>query len=82
MGHDRNPEEVYLAYLPLAHIFEITQEIIVLSLGIKVGYSSPATLTDSSPGIISGQIGDINILKPTVMAAVPIILDRINNSLR
>ena len=82
MGQDRYPEEVYLAYLPLAHIFEITQEIIVLSLGIKVGYSSPATLTDSSPGIISGQLGDVNVLKPTVMAAVPIILDRINNSLR
>ena len=82
MGNERNPKEVYLAYLPLAHIFEITQEIIVLSLGIKVGYSTPATLTDSSPGIISGNLGDINVLKPTVMAAVPIILDRICKALR
>jgi long-subunit acyl-CoA synthetase (AMP-forming) len=82
MGHERSPNEVYLAFLPLAHIFEITQEIIVLSLGIKVGYSSPSTLTDSSPGIVPGQLGDISVLKPTVMAAVPIILDRIYKSLR
>ena len=47
MGHERTPEEAYLAYLPLAHIFEITQELICLALGIKVGYSSPHTLTDS-----------------------------------
>ena len=82
MGHERNSREAYLAYLPLAHIFEITQEIIVLSLGIKVGYSTPATLTDTSPGILPGQLGDIRVLKPTVMAAVPIILDRIYKSLR
>ena len=82
MGHERSPNEVYLAFLPLAHIFEITQEIIVLSLGIKVGYSSPSTLTDSSPGIVPGQLGDISVLKPTVMAAVPIILDRIYKALR
>ena len=82
MGHERSPNEVYLAFLPLAHIFEITQEIIVLSLGIKVGYSSPSTLTDSSTGIVPGQLGDISVLKPTVMAAVPIILDRIYKALR
>ena len=82
MGHERSQNEVYLAFLPLAHIFEITQEIIVLSLGIKVGYSSPSTLTDSSPGIVPGQLGDISVLKPTVMAAVPIILDRIYKALR
>ena len=82
MGHERSQNEVYLAFLPLAHIFEITQEIIVLSLGIKVGYSSPSTLTDSSTGIVPGQLGDISVLKPTVMAAVPIILDRIYKALR
>ena len=45
MGEKRSPDEAYLAYLPLAHIFELTHEILVLSLGIKVGYSSPNTLT-------------------------------------
>lgn len=82
MGHERSPDEAYLAYLPLAHIFEITQEIIVLALGIKVGYSSPHTLTDSSTAIMPGHRGDISILRPTVMAAVPVILDRIYKSVR
>ena len=82
MGYERYPEEVYLGYLPLAHIFEITQEIIVLSLGIKVGYSSPHTLTDASTAIMPGHRGDISVLRPTVMAAVPLILDRIYKSLR
>ena len=45
IGEDRSADEAYLAYLPLAHIFELTHEILVLSLGIKVGYSSPNTLT-------------------------------------
>ena len=45
LGEKRTPDEAYLAYLPLAHIFELTHEILVLSLGIKVGYSSPNTLT-------------------------------------
>ena len=82
MGYERHSDEVYLAYLPLAHIFEITQEIIVLSLGIKVGYSSPHTLTDASTAILPGHRGDISILRPSVMAAVPLILDRIYKSLR
>ena len=66
----------------MAHIFELTQEFIVLSLGIKIGYSNPYTLTDSSTAIMPGQRGDMSILKPTVMAAVPLILDRIYKSLR
>ena len=47
MGHERHPEESYLGYLPLAHIFELTQEFIVLFNGCKIGYSSPYTLMDS-----------------------------------
>lgn len=82
LGHHRYPEEAYLAYLPLAHIFELTQEFIVLSLGIKIGYSSPSTLTDSSSAILPGHKGDISILRPTVMSAVPLILDRIYKLLR
>ena len=53
MGHERHPEESYLGYLPLAHIFELTQEFIVLFNGCKIGYSSPYTLTDSRYALIS-----------------------------
>lgn len=44
---------------------------------MTIGYSSPNTLTDSSPGNVEGQAGDLRILKPTVLVSVPLILDRI-----
>lgn len=48
-----------------------------LLAGVTIGYSSPFTLTDTSPGVVSGQIGDLKLLKPTVIVSVPLILDRI-----
>ena len=55
-GCDLNLDnEAYLAYLPLAHIFELTHEILMLFMGIKIGYSSPLTLTDSGVRISKGQ---------------------------
>jgi long-chain acyl-CoA synthetase len=69
--------DAYIAYLPLAHIFELTMEILVLLMGVKVGYSGPNTLTDSSTGIKTGHVGDATLLRPTVLTAVPVILDRI-----
>ena len=46
-------------------------------MGVPIGYSSPYTLTDGSSKIIKGEKGDISILRPTVIIAVPIILDRL-----
>jgi long-chain acyl-CoA synthetase len=34
-------------------------------------------MTDSSPGLSKGQISDIKLLRPTIMLAVPLVLDRI-----
>ena len=76
-GTVRDDTESYFGYLPLAHIFELTMEIVVLLMGIKVGYSSPLTLTDASTGVMKGQQGDAQILKPTAMCTVPLVLDRI-----
>lgn len=44
--------------------------------GVKIGYASPFTLTDSAPGLVPGQKCDIKLLKPTVITAVPLVLDR------
>ncbi len=38
---------------------------------------SPNTLTDKSTMIRPGDKGDAPILKPTLMACVPLIIDRI-----
>ncbi|XP_068644005.1 long chain acyl-CoA synthetase 8 isoform X2 [Aristolochia californica] len=69
----------YLAYLPLAHIFELAAEIVMLSSGTAIGYGSALTLTDTSNKIKKGTQGDATVLKPTLMTSVPAILDRIRD---
>ncbi|XP_042520574.1 long chain acyl-CoA synthetase 8 [Macadamia integrifolia] len=71
--------DVYLAYLPLAHVFELAAEAVMLSAGCAIGYGSALTLTDSSSKIKKGTLGDATVLKPTLMAAVPAILDRVRD---
>jgi len=69
--------DVYIGYLPLAHILELIAENMMVVFGVSIGYSSPNTLTDKSTMIKKGEQGDASVLKPTFMACVPLILDRI-----
>lgn len=69
--------DVYIGYLPLAHILELIAENMMSLFGVAIGYSSPNTLTDKSTMIKKGGKGDASILRPTFMACVPLILDRI-----
>jgi len=71
----------YIAYLPLAHVLELLAETSCLMYGIKIGYSSPATLTNKSTKVARGSKGDANLLRPTLMCAVPLILERIYKSI-
>jgi long-chain acyl-CoA synthetase len=71
--------DVYLAYLPLAHVFELEAESVMLTAGIGIGYGSALTLTDTSSKIKKGTAGDASALRPTLMAAVPAILDRVRD---
>ena len=71
------PEDVYIAYLPLAHVLEMLSEMTMLLLGVSVGYSSPNTMTDMSSAIRKGDKGDVTLLRPTIMCSVPLILIRI-----
>ncbi|XP_027171086.1 long chain acyl-CoA synthetase 8 [Coffea eugenioides] len=70
-------DDVYLAYLPLAHVFELAAESVMLTAGATIGYGSALTLTDTSNKIKKGTKGDASMLQPTLMAAVPAILDRV-----
>lgn len=69
--------DTIIGYLPLAHIFELAAEIVCLRYGCKIGYSSPLTLHDRGAKIQPGTHGDCYALRPTLMAAVPAIMDRI-----
>ncbi|XP_075959208.1 long-chain-fatty-acid--CoA ligase 4 [Anarhichas minor] len=71
------PNDTYIAYLPLAHVLEMTAEISCITYGCRIGYSSPQTLSDQSTKIKRGSKGDCSVLRPTVLAAVPEIMDRI-----
>ncbi|KAH3746281.1 Long-chain-fatty-acid-CoA ligase [Pelomyxa schiedti] len=68
------PNDRFLAYLPLAHIIEIVSEFVCLTAGSLIGYSTPRTLTD---GFVYNCVGDINEFHPTILTAVPAVLERI-----
>ncbi|KAL1457447.1 hypothetical protein WDU94_007679 [Cyamophila willieti] len=71
------PNDVFLGYLPLAHVFELLSESVCLLCGVAIGYSTPLTMIDTSSKIKRGTKGDASVLHPTALTAVPLILDRI-----
>ncbi|KAK6310587.1 hypothetical protein J4Q44_G00186420 [Coregonus suidteri] len=74
---DLDETDTYIGYLPLAHVLELSAEMVCIAHGCCIGYSSPLTLADQSTKIKKGSKGDTSVLKPTLMAAVPEIMDRI-----
>ena len=76
-----SPNDTYLSYLPMAHIFEFLLQIVNISYGCRIGYSSPFTIFDSSVGLADGMKGDANVLKPTFMISVPLILDKMRTGI-
>lgn len=66
-----NADDVYLGYLPLAHIMELMAEISFISMGSTICYADPKTLTAKG----SYPLGALEQFSPTVMAAVPKIWD-------
>ncbi|GMT36970.1 hypothetical protein PFISCL1PPCAC_28267, partial [Pristionchus fissidentatus] len=70
-------EDTFIGYLPLAHILEVCAEIVCQTKGTRIGYSSAQTLFDRAPKIMKGTKGDCYALKPTLMACVPAVMDRI-----
>jgi len=73
-------DQVYLCYLPLAHILELACETVMLARGSCLGYSSPRTLMDVK-NEEGKKYGDIIALKPTWMAAVPAVMDRFRSGI-
>lgn len=80
LGTIKLEKDIYVAYLPLAHVLELCCELGCIIFGIRVAYSSPQTIADTSTAIKKGQKGDLRVLKPTIMAAVPIVLERLSKT--
>ncbi|XP_034208504.1 long chain acyl-CoA synthetase 8-like [Prunus dulcis] len=56
-----------------------SKELLMLLERCSIGYGSALTFTDNSNKIKKGTKGDATILKPTIMTAVPAILDRVRD---
>jgi long-chain acyl-CoA synthetase len=67
-------DDIYIGYLPLAHILEMIMEYAIISVGVSIGYGRPQTLTDGS---MRDCKGDIKALRPTLMPGVPLVWDKI-----
>ncbi|KAH8854814.1 Long-chain-fatty-acid--CoA ligase 4 isoform 1 [Schistosoma japonicum] len=77
----RSNYDIYVGYLPLAHVLELTCELSCVIMGVRIGYSNPQTLTDTSSRIKRDYcLGDVSLLRPTLFASVPIILERISKA--
>lgn len=73
----RNGEDVYLGYLPLAHIMELMAEFVMIAMGCAICYSDPKSL--SAKG--SYPLGALEQYQPTLMVAVPKIWDTIKKGI-
>ncbi|KAL2150683.1 hypothetical protein VTH82DRAFT_7246 [Thermothelomyces myriococcoides] len=70
--------EYVLAYLPLAHIFELVLENLVIFVGATLGYGSPRTLADTS---MRNCYGDMRTFAPTIMVGVPQIWETVKKGI-
>jgi long-chain acyl-CoA synthetase len=68
-----SPSDTHLSFLPLAHIYAMAVELIMYAQGARVGFSR---------GIIKELVDDITALQPTVLIAVPRVLNKVVESMR
>ncbi|CAH8255851.1 unnamed protein product [Arabidopsis lyrata] len=73
INEELTSKDVYLSYLPLAHIFDRVIEELCISEAASIGFWR---------GDVKILIEDISALKPTVFCAVPRVLERIYTGLQ
>ncbi|KAJ9087437.1 long-chain fatty acid-CoA ligase [Entomophthora muscae] len=70
--------DVYISFLPLAHILAFAVDCYFIYQGIRIAYGNPRTLTDMS---VRNCKGDIREAAPTIMVGVPQIFDMIRKGI-
>ena len=63
-----------LSYLPLAHTFGLVNVLVCLGSGGVTHFGSPYTLTNESPLVVPGELGDLMASQPENFTAVPLVL--------
>ncbi|OHS95148.1 AMP-binding enzyme family protein [Tritrichomonas foetus] len=72
-GTSMTTRDTYFSYLPLAHIYELCCQIIMLAQGVRIGFFS---------GDTRAIYKDCKALQPTVMCGVPRIFNRLVDSIK
>ncbi|CAI9101131.1 OLC1v1038389C1 [Oldenlandia corymbosa var. corymbosa] len=72
ISEEFSEKDVYLSYLPLAHIFDRVVEELLINRGASIGFWHKD---------VKQLLDDIKELKPTVFCSVPRVLDRIYSGL-
>ncbi|TIB77414.1 acetyl-CoA synthetase-like protein [Wallemia mellicola] len=78
LGHHLSAQDTFLAYLPLAHILEFIVELLVMFIGMPMGYGRVKTLTDQST---RNSKGDIQAFRPSIMIGVPAVWETIRKGI-
>lgn len=73
VNEELNEKDVFISYLPLAHIFDRVIEELFISHGASIGFWR---------GDVKLLVEDIGELKPTIFCSVPRVLDRIYSGLK
>ncbi|XP_011023625.1 PREDICTED: long chain acyl-CoA synthetase 7, peroxisomal [Populus euphratica] len=63
-----NPADIYISYLPLAHIYERSNQIVSVYYGVAVGFYQGDNLK---------LLDDLSALRPTIFCSVPRLYNRI-----
>ncbi|KAJ4719470.1 Long-Chain Acyl-CoA Synthetase [Melia azedarach] len=68
IGIKFNSSDIYISYLPLAHIYERTNQIVSVYSGVAIGFYQGDNMT---------LMDDLAVLKPTIFCSVPRLYNRI-----
>lgn len=71
-------DDLFLAFLPLAHILELLVEMTFYFCGVPVAYGTVKTLTNES---VRKCQGDLSSFKPTIIVGVPAIYELIRKGM-
>ncbi|KAK8889008.1 hypothetical protein M9Y10_033750 [Tritrichomonas musculus] len=73
LGCSISTSDTYYSFLPLAHIYALGVEIIMVARGASIGYYS---------GTVKNMLDDLSILQPTIICGVPRVWNRIVDSMK
>lgn len=74
-----NEKDRIIAFLPLAHIFELVFELIGFYWGGTLGYASVKTLSSTS---VRNCLGDMQAFQPTIMVGVAAVWETIKKGIQ